>query len=126
MLLQEEKVGCVRKFDLEERTIAFAKRVRVFVRNLPRTLSNIEDCKQLVRSSGSVAANYVEADEALGTKDFLMRLRICRKESKESRVHLRLLDVQDNQDLENERQTLIQEATELTLIFTAIIRKNTK
>jgi four helix bundle protein len=68
-----------RRFDLEERTFAFAKRVRGFVKQLPRTVCNVEDVKQLVRSSGSVGANYIEANEALGRKDFLMRIRICRK-----------------------------------------------
>lgn len=113
-----------RRYDLEERTIAFAKRVRVFVKKLPVTLSNMEDSKQLIRSSGSIAANYAEADEAVSTKDFVLRLRICRKESKESRIHLQLLDMQGNVNLEKERQELLQEAKELLLIFASIIRKN--
>jgi len=60
---------------------------------LPRTVSNIKDVRQLVRASGSVAANWIEADEALSKKDFLMRVKICREESKESRLFLRLVDV---------------------------------
>jgi four helix bundle protein len=63
-----------------------------FVKQLPRTVSNTEDVKQLVRASGSVAANWIEADEALSKKDFLMPLKICRKEAKESRLFLRLVD----------------------------------
>ena len=80
------------KYDLEERTFLFAQRVRAFVKKLPRTVCNIEDVKQLVRSSGSVGSNYIEANESLGKKDFLMRIRVSRKESKESRYHLRLVD----------------------------------
>jgi four helix bundle protein len=78
--------------DLEDRTFEFAQSVRAFVRQLPRTVSNTEDVKQLVRASGSVAANWIEADEALSKKDFLMRVKICRKEAKESRLFLRLVE----------------------------------
>ena len=78
--------------DLEERTFRFAMSVRAFVKQLPRTISNTEDVRQLVRASGSVAANWIEADEALSKKDFLMRVKICRKEAKESRLFLRLVD----------------------------------
>src|SRR6476660_7817535 len=78
--------------DLEDRTFRFAESVRAFVKQLPKTLANTEDVRQLVRASGSVAANWIEADEALSKKDFLMRVKICRKEAKESRLFLRLLD----------------------------------
>jgi len=77
--------------DLEERTFEFAQSVRAFVKQLPRTVSNTEDIKQLVRASGSVAANWSEADEALSKKGFLMHVKICRKEAKESRLFLRLV-----------------------------------
>src|SRR5215216_8002932 len=78
--------------DLEDRTFRFAQSIRSFVKQLPRTISNIEDVRQLVRASGSVAANWIEADEALSKKDFLLRVKICRKEAKESRLFLRLID----------------------------------
>src|ERR1700730_15685164 len=78
--------------DLEDRTFLFAESVRGFVKRLPRTIGNTEDVRQLVRASGSVAANWIEADEALSKKDFLMRVKICRKEAKESRLFLRLID----------------------------------
>lgn len=67
--------------DLEDRIFQVAEAVRAFVKELPRTLSNTEDIRQVVRASGSVAANWIEADEALSKKDFLMRVKICRKES---------------------------------------------
>jgi len=112
-----------KQYDLEERTFEFARDVRAFARQLPRTLANIEDVKQLVGSSGSVGANYIEANEALGKKDFAMRAKICRKEAKESRYFLRLVFVDGSSALDKTRSALIQEATELTSIFGAIVRK---
>lgn len=61
------------QYDLEDRTFDFAKLVREFVKLLPKTLANLEDIQQVVRSSGSVGANYIEANESLSKKDFLMR-----------------------------------------------------
>ena len=61
-------------YDLEERTFQFAKAVRLFVKTLAKTIANIEDGKQLVKASGSVGANYREANESLNKKDFLMRV----------------------------------------------------
>src|SRR4030066_1177606 len=91
-----------KKYDLEDRTLEFAKRVRIFVETLNKTAANIEDGKQLIKSSGSVGANYIEANEALSKKDFTMRIKICRKESKESKFWLKLLDTGQDDDLENE------------------------
>ncbi len=68
-------------FNLEKRTFNFAKDIRIFGKSLTRSLINFDDAKQLLRSSGSIGANYIEANEALGPKDFLMRLRISRKEA---------------------------------------------
>jgi len=111
-------------YDLEDRTFAFAKRVRAFVKKLHKSLSNIEDGKQVVRSSGSVGANYIEANESLSKKDFIMRIKICRKEAKETRYWLRLVDTNDKKELEKDRKELITEATELMNIFGAILQKS--
>jgi four helix bundle protein len=113
-----------KQYDLEDRTLKFAKNVRALVKKLRKTVGNIEDGKQLVRSSGSVGANYIEANEALSKKDFILRIKICRKESKESRYWLKLLDIQDASEQENERISLIKEATELMNIFGSILRKS--
>jgi len=113
-----------RAYDLTERTFAFAKRVRAFIKMLPHNLANVEDARQLVRASGSVGANYIEACESLGKKDFAMRVKISRKEAKESHYFLRLLDAGDKTDIENERQALVREAWELNLIFGSIVRKS--
>src|SRR3954466_9669377 len=109
-------------FDLEDRTFEFAQASRTFVKTLPRTISNIEDVKQFIRASGSIGANYIEANESIGKKDFLMKIRICRREAKESGYWLRLLDC-DGQ-LEPARAKLVAEAQELMKIFGAILRKS--
>jgi four helix bundle protein len=111
-------------YNLEERTFNCARDVRAFVKGLKPTIANIEDSKQLVRASGSVGANYIEANESLSKKDFLMRARICKKESKESRYWLRLVDSCGDQKLEARRAELIEEGTELMNIFGSIIRKS--
>lgn len=111
------------KYDLEERTKAFSRLVRLFVPILPKTTAHSEDGKQLIRSSGSIGANYIEANEALSKKDFLFRIRICRKEAKETSYWLDLLSP-NTEDLEKKRQQLLQESTELMKIFGAIIRKS--
>ncbi len=120
----EEAVNKI--YDLEERTFQFALKVRFFIKKLPRNVNNIEDGKQLVRSSGSVGANYIEANDSLGEKDKLMKVRICRKEAKESKFWLRLVDTENNEILELERIKLIQESHELMLIFGSILKSLTK
>ena len=112
------------RYDLEDRTFEFARRVRAFVRRLPRTVSNREDVRQVVRSSGSVGANYIEANESLSKKDFKHRVKIARKESKESRYWLRLLFTDEDGTLDRERAALVQEATELMKILGAILRNS--
>src|SRR5436853_7376345 len=116
--------GGAKPRDLEDRTFRFAESVRSFVKQLPRTISNTEDGRQLVRASGSVAANWIEADEALSKKDFLMRVNICRKEAKDSRLFLRLIDTGLTKNSGADRDALASEARELTLIFSSIISKN--
>jgi len=111
-----------KRYDLEERTLKFARNVVNFVNALPKTVASVEIMKQVVRSSGSVGANYIEANEALSKKDFAMRIKICRKEAKESRYWLNLLETKV-EDSENKRQSLINEATELMKIFGAIVEK---
>ena len=111
-------------YDLEERTFQFAKKVRLFVKALPKSLANIEDGKQLIKASGSVGANYIEANEALGKKDFLMRIKISRKEAKESAYWLRLIHETNDLNKSQDEKSLIQEATELKKIFSSIIEKS--
>ncbi len=111
-----------KQYDLEERTLRFAKEVIGLVNALPKTMANSEIMKQIIRSSGSVGANYIEANEALSKKDFTLRVKICRKEAKESRYWLRLIEVR-GEEVEKIRQSLINEATELMKIFGSIVEK---
>ena len=112
-----------KQYDLEDRTLKFARNVRGFISKLPKTIANIEDGKQLIRSSGSIGANYIEANEALSKKDFLMRVKISRKEAKESGFWLSLISTNDEL-LEKERKNLLLESSELMMILSAIMRKS--
>lgn len=113
-----------KRFDLEDRTFEFARRCRSFVKHLPRTMGNVEDVKQLVRSSGSVGANYIEANEAISKKDFLHRLRSSRKEAKETCYWLRLVDTGQIRETAAQREMLVQESREILRILSAIIAKS--
>ena len=112
------------KYDLEERTFQFAKRVRLYVKKLSKTTANIEDGKQVIRASGSVGANYIEANEALSKKDFLFRIKICRKEAKESAYFLRLIYETNAHEFEKEGMELEDEAIQLKKIFSSILEKS--
>jgi four helix bundle protein len=111
-------------YDLEERTYQFAKAVRLFVKTLPKTIANIEDGKQVIKASGSVGANYIEANESLSKKDFKMRIKICRKEAKESAYWLRLINETNSLNNANDAKSLMQEANELKKIFSSILEKS--
>ena len=109
-----------KKYDLEERTFKFAKNVIDYVRSLPKGMVHSEIGKQLVRSSGSVGANYIEANESLSKKDFIMRVKISKKEAKKSQYWLKLSD--PNKTYEQDKIELMCECEELQKIFGAIIR----
>jgi four helix bundle protein len=111
-------------YDLEDRTLEFAKKIRWFVKIIPRNALTVDDIRQLLRSSGSVGANYIEANNSLSRKDLRMRIKICRKEAKESSYWLRLLEPGD-QSLITEQAALLDESVQLMKIFGAILR-NTK
>jgi four helix bundle protein len=110
-------------YDLEERTERFAVAVLSTCKKITNNIENRELISQVVRSASSVGANYIEANEALGKKDFAYKIRICRKEAKETRYWLRLI-VAVNHDLEKSVKDLIQESTELMNIFGAILKKS--
>ena len=110
-------------YDLEERTALFAERVRNFCLKLPKNAANAEYIPQLIRAGCSPGANYIEANETIGDKDFKMKIKTCRRESKESAYWLRLVITDGSKDMEDERKALRQEAKEFVLIFTAILKK---
>ena len=112
------------KYDLEGRTEKFAKEIRLLIRkSIPHSAFN-EDCKQLIRSSGSVAANYIEANESLSKKDFAYRIKICLKEAKESRLWINLLLTCVQPEFNDSYKKLANEAQELVRIFSAILRNS--
>ena len=115
-------MGSDKVYSIEERTFLFAKDCRFLVKDLKYTISNSEDGKQLVRSSGSVGANYIESNEKLGDKDLKFRLKTSRKEAKESEYWLRLLKALNEQHSDR-IQSLINKAGELRKILSAIINK---
>ncbi|HAW58184.1 MAG TPA: four helix bundle protein [Bacteroidales bacterium] len=114
-----------RVYDLEGRTYNFAKDIRLWIKKLPKNLINVEDIKQLLKSSGSVGANYIEANEALSKKDFIMRMRISRKESKETTYWIRIiLDTSLDPELDKEGDRLLNESIQLTKICSSIIENS--
>lgn len=108
-------------FNLEERSLLFAREVRTFLKKAPKTMANMVDGKQLLRSSGSVGANYIEANEGLGKDDFKYHIKIARKEAKESMHWLSLIDA--SQEQAHQKALLIDESRQLIFIFTAILKK---
>jgi len=111
-----------KKYDLEERTFIFAKNVIKYVMKLPKGIAYSEIGKQLVRSAGSVGANYIEANESLSKKDFIMRVKISKKEAKESKYWLKLSSpakIHSGVKLE-----LMCDCDELMKIFATIIRNS--
>lgn len=109
-------------FDLEARTLDFSKKILTFARRLNPNLVNRELISQLIRSSSSIGANYREANDALGKKDFALRIRICRREAKETFYWLELL-LHENPNLKENINKLLSEAMEFVKIFSSIITK---
>jgi len=112
-----------KKYDLEERTALFAERVRNFCLKLPKNVANAEYITQLIRSGSSPGANYIEANESIGDKDFKMKIKTCRRETKESSYWLQLVITDNSKEMEDERNYLRQEAKEFILVFTTILKK---
>lgn len=111
-----------RPFNLEERTLEFAKSVINLCKKIPHNSVNNELISQLVRAGGSVGANYREANDALSKKDFIYRIRISRKEAKESHYWLQLLK-EANTDIADEIDRILSEAVELKKILSAIAER---
>lgn len=120
---QKSEIRNAKRFDLEDRALLFAREVRTFVNQLPKTTVYLEDSKQLVRSSGSVGANYLEANESLSKKDFAMRIKIAKKEARETIWWLELLVAPPG--LLSTQHHLLKEATEIMKILGAILRSTT-
>lgn len=109
-------------YDLEPRTLEFGKRIIRLCKSLPKNQVNFNLIDQISRSGTSMGANYREANETTTKKDFHFRIRICRKESKETLYWLELI-IEANPDFKEKMQPLLQETTELMKIFAAIAKK---
>ncbi|OGF24929.1 hypothetical protein A2303_06480 [Candidatus Falkowbacteria bacterium RIFOXYB2_FULL_47_14] len=114
-----------RVYDLEERTSEYAKRVIRLCRSLPQDPINNRLTGQVVGSAGSTGANYREANDALGKKDFLHRLRISRKEAKES-IHWLDCIATANPQVKDRMRELIKEGNEIKNILSKIIINSEK
>jgi len=110
-------------FDLENRTMEFAKRIVRMCKVLPNNTVNFKLIDQIIRSAGSVGANYREANDSLSKKDFLMRMKIARKESKETEFWLNLI-IEANKEMESKINNLLIESIEIRKILSAIIIKS--
>jgi len=111
-------------FDLEKRTLEFSKNVIRLYKQLPKNVINNELIGQLIRASGSIGANYREANDALSKKDFKHRIKITRKEAKEAHYWLELL-IEANPEFKEKIDILLKEALELKKIFSSIVDKST-
>jgi len=111
-----------KQYDLEDRTLKFLRDVIRLCKKLPKNVVNIELVKQLIRAAGSVGANYREANEASSKKDLNLRIRISRKEAKESHYWLQGL-LEANLNFKSEIEPLIKESLELARIFSSIMAK---
>ncbi len=119
----EHRNSNIKEFELAKRTLIFSKEVINFVKNVPENIINNEILKQLIRSSSSIGANYIEANDSLGKKDFFMHIKICRKEAKETVYWLQLVDLNDSKS-QNKCDLLAEEALQLKKIFSSIANKS--
>lgn len=111
-----------KKYDLEERTAKFGEDIIIFVKQLPRNDITKRLIPQLIGAATSVGANYCEADCSESNKDFVHKMAIANKEAKESKHFLRMVS-QACEEHSDRSEELLQEAHELNLIFTTIIKK---
>ncbi len=114
-----------KKYDLEERTLKFAKNCIDLCKLLENNKINFELTSQLIKSSSSIGSNYREANETITKKDFHYRIGICRRESKESNYWLALI-LHANKQFTEKIEILIDEALQLTRIFVSINKSNKK
>ena len=82
MLQKQNTKQNTKKYDLEDRTLEFGKRIIHLAKALPKNSINFNLTDQVTRSGTSMGANDREANETETKKDFLFRMRICRKEGK--------------------------------------------
>jgi four helix bundle protein len=107
-------------FDIQGRTFRFGVAIIRFVRTFPRTLDTNEVGRQLIRAGTSVGANMEEADGAESRRDFVHKVKIARKEGRESRCRLRVCLAVELGD-QDQAQPLLHEGEEIVRILSGII-----
>ena len=113
------------KYNLEDRTAKFGEKVIQFCKNIEQNVISRPIISQLIRSSTSIGANYMEANGASSKKDFINKIFICKKEAQETKHWLRMLATCSPEHKEQIRQ-LWKESQELTLIFQSITSSSKK
>ena len=116
------KVRSSKQYNLEDRTLEFGKRIIQLCKSLPKNTVNFKLIDQLVRSGTSVGANYREANETDTKRDFRNRIRIAKKEAKETGYWLELI-AEANPGLKSKIGYLVKESRELMKILAAIYEK---
>jgi len=114
-----------KKYDLEERTARFAEKLIDLLKKLPDNPINRRLIEQCIGAGGSLGANYCEANEAESRSDFIHKIGICKKETKETKHWIRLL-AHANPEFKNDFRWFWQEAEELLLIFSKILQSSKK
>jgi len=117
-----EKQLSAKKYDLEERTAKFGEDIIKFAKKIPKGTETFPLISQLIRAGTSVGANYCEASDCHSKKDFLHKVGICKKESREVKYWLRMV-VTAAPKLKKEARELWKEAQELNLIFGSMTRR---
>lgn len=109
-------------YNLEDRTLEFSKRIAKMCYALPKNTINEIYIKQILRSASSIGANYIEANESLGKKDLKMKIKIARKEAKETTYWLNLI-IAANSNFQKRIEPLVQESIEIRNILSTILNK---
>jgi len=117
-----EEIQNSKHYDLEDRTLEFSKRIIKLCKLLGSDVVNRNLANQLIRSGTSMGANYREANETETKKDFQFRIRICRKEGKETVYWIKLV-MEANPEIAERLEDLLGETSELVKIFAAILEK---
>ena len=107
---------------LQERIEKHAVSCINFANKLPFSASNKPICSQLIRAVTSIGANYQEACEAESAKDFIHKLKISKKEAKETLYWLRIIE-NTNSNLAAAIAPLSTETDEFVKIFSSIVSK---
>ncbi len=120
--MPNEEKQTKKSYDLEERTAKFGEDIIKFCRKLPKDVIVQPLISQLIKCGTSIGANYCEADDSESSKDFVHKIGICKKESRETKHFLRMI-ASATPELKSEIKVLWLEAQELNLIFNSIYKK---